>query len=228
MKAKKPVETYPRFDQLDWSRVDRSLGLPSDDALRRFAEQINAQHEHKASTRIFTNNYRLIGLWCERHFARTFQMPMPMVLKPHGNRRVAFRLDNGWSVDVIGRTPPKGTIYPDLTVLADLRFKVNALVLVSFHGFDAEPEIIGWETHEGMAERGVASKFAKTGAANFVMHWRSLRPINELVKLHDPRHPLANDEENARPFYWYEGWNKVEKPDQPIAPDVTQKSLFGE
>lgn len=229
MSRKQPVLTWPRFAPRDWSTIDRRLGIPSDEQLRVFAEQVDRQHHGKSSTVALAPNYRLRGLWCERHFARMMQLPMPLVLNPRGNRRQGFRLDDGTTIDVIGRAPAKSTVYPDLTRRADVNHRVDALVLVCFNGWESEPEVIGWvpEMYAMTAGSLVELKQADGRVVhNYLLSWRKLRSISELAEKHSPAHPLAGSD--WRPFYWTDGVTTFAAETVVTDDDApTQTDLFG-
>jgi hypothetical protein len=215
---------YPRFPPRDWRRIDDYLGLPTDAELKRFAEQMNTQHAGKPSSLILSPHFRIAGLICERHVARVLQIPMPLRLLPHGNRRVAFWLNGGRALDVIGRKPPKGSVYPDLTLKVQRRSRVFGIVLVCFNGFDAEPEIVGWEEEAVVEATGFRTKLREE-VENYVLSWRSLRSVSELAAMRAPNHPLAGTDE--RPFYWNEGRTEFTAVEPEPAVDGThQESLF--
>lgn len=187
---------------------------------------MDIQHAGKASTVALAPDYRMVGLWCERHFARVIQVPMPLRLNPHGNRRRAFVLGDGTTVDVIGRRVPQGHIYPDLTRRHDARHRVDALVLVAFNGWDAEPEIVGWQTEHYVKTEGVVGEY-RSGVPNYTVSWRALESISTLAERHAINHPLAGKDE--RPYFWSEGVTTFTTPAPAPAPKVEgtrQESLF--
>lgn len=224
-----PTLNYPRHPARDWSKIDAACRLPSDDRLRDFAKRIDAQHAGKPSTVFLAPDYRLRGLWCDRHFARVMQIGMPLILDPRGNRRRAFALHDGTTIDVVGRTPKKGAIYPDLTRRVDANHRVGALVLICFNGFEHEPEVVGWMAEYEfmqMAARVTLKNTQGDGRAveDYLLGWRHLRSISELCKRHAPSHPLAETED--RPFYWASTESVAANNPVQITAAVTQTTMF--
>ena len=184
----------------DWSEIDRALGLPTDDQLRALARRIDALHrdQRDASASWRTTEHRLIGLWGERHLARCFRLPMDTTLQRWGNRRRNFVLADGTVVDVITRTPLKSGQYPDLTLAANRTGRVDAVVLVIFHGYAFEPEIAGWIDEPTLRAAGERRAF-RDGFENLVWPVSRLRPFWELLARHRPDDPLAQPPAASEP-----------------------------
>lgn len=182
---------YPEVPTLDWRKVDRAIGLPSDDHLRRIADEINANKKPDQGRPGIVEDHRLIGLAGERAFARTFRIPMDLRKLKYGTYRTNFVLTNGFRVDVVTRRPWSNQKEPNLSVPVNTRARVDVWVLMIWMGWNLEPIFRGW-IPEGMARRhGWIQQFHEKGVPNLCVNAHWLAPISGLMALHRPNDPMA-------------------------------------
>lgn len=220
----------------DWSAVDYRLGLPSNAQVERLAELIDAahtRHRQPDETARWRNPvHRQMGLYGERHIARLLNLRMDLSIKPYGNQRRNLVLANGTVLDVVTRSMLKNGSYPDLPRKVGSRGRVDALVLVVWHGTTYEPEVPGWVPEPEMIERGALQRW-KDGIENIVVPVGLLDPFWTLAELHNPdsyfacpesdiylticRTPEEEDEEEEEPD---------DEPEEPSGPRQYQPPLF--
>jgi hypothetical protein len=179
-----PIETQ------DWREIDRKLGLPNDEQLRKLAEAIDANHKGQsdATASWRTSSNRLTGLRGERAFARVFEVPMDVQVRRYGNYRRNFALRHGPVVDVVTRTWCGiciGAFFPELTVRHNPRPTGKVLCLVYDQGDYLEPLIKGWILDHDAERIGRVGSF-RSGIENRIVSPAMLRDPLELLRLHNP------------------------------------------
>lgn len=173
----------------DYHHVDRLLHLPSDDGLLNLANRINNSKSHYATTRVLIDDYRFIALFGDRHFARTFRLPMNTTVTRRGDSRKPFRLNDGTVVDVMTRRAPKNALYPDLTLSVKAHKGPDVVILIAYAGVESEPQFVGW-MEEKMIRTYPVITF-RDDVENFVVPHDALHPLWTLMSRHQPRSPLA-------------------------------------
>lgn len=181
----------------DWREQDRRWGLPSDLQIERLAQQIDAAHarfRQKDGTAAWRKpEHRAIGLYGERHVARVLGLPMDLTVRPYGSRRKNLVLRDGTTVDVVTRQPLRDGSYPDLTrKTSGRRWKVDALVLVVWHGRHFEPEVPGFIYDQDLLRLGTPGTY-RDGITNVVAPVGLLSPLRHLAARHDPGSPYARE-----------------------------------
>lgn len=123
----------------DWSKVDRTLDLPSDEQL-----QILANKLYPVPGKIRPQHHVLTALVAERHFCRWAKQPMEWT------NRTAIRqpitIASGKVVGVAGRWIPfSGEIPPVITIPSSNTKPYDLVAAVLWHDFDYEPDFVGWQ-----------------------------------------------------------------------------------
>lgn len=178
----------------DWSDRDRRHGLPTDLQIERLAQAIDAAHARfrhaEGAVGAKTSQHRAVGLYGERHIARVLGLEMDLSVRPYGSRRRNLRLSDGTTLDVVTRTPLRNGGYPDLVRKVNARGKVDALILVVWHGRHYEPEVPGFIYEPDLVALNRIKEFV-AGAPNYTAPVALLSPLRFLVARHDPGSPYA-------------------------------------
>lgn len=178
----------------EWSGPDALLMLPDDPQIIRLASRVNAAHKgQRNETGSWPVDFRQVGLFCERAFARVFRTAMDTSVKRFGSGRRNAVLNNGMSIDVIGRRIRPDKSLPDLTrKVSGYRQAADACVLIVWVGRGWEPVFLGWIRDYEVKEKGQIRSFQK-GGQSYVVDQALLRPMTELMALQRTNDPLAQE-----------------------------------
>jgi hypothetical protein len=204
---------FDPIPESDWDGIDRRLGLPSDEQIMRLAERINESHAgQRNETGPWPVDFRQVGLFCERAFARVFRTPMDTAIRRYGSGRVNATLNDGTRVDVVGRRLRRDRQLPDLTRrVRGHRQSADVCCLILWVGRAWEPVFLGWLPDGEIKERGEKRTF-QTGNTDYVVPVARLNTMADLMRRHRPDDPLAQE-------------YVPEKTERPVAP-ILQPGLF--
>jgi hypothetical protein len=167
--------TIPRFawrQRQDWSRTDAALSLPDDHDLVSLALSLYPVKHIRPSHHVLTS------LVAERHLCRWAKQPM------HWNNRDTIRqpvlLADGTHAAVAGRWfPMSADMPPVVTIPATGLPGYDVVAAVAWHGFDFEPEFLGWHTIQEWKHHAIKGK-TDLGLAGLSLPRRRLLPMTQL------------------------------------------------
>lgn len=179
----------------DWSAIDKQTGLPTNDQVERLACAIDQEHNRRRQTEGAVGDHiashRVVGLYGERHIARMLKLQMDLAIRPYGSKRKNLALSDGTVIDVVTRQILRNGDYPDVIRKVNARGKVNALILVVWHGKDYEPEVPGFIFEPDLVDLNRIREF-RDGHPNYTAPVGLLDPIWKLVERHDPDNLYAD------------------------------------
>lgn len=202
----------------DWSEVDARFGLPDDGRIQHLARMMSQGHtgQHNETGK-WPSDFRELGLYGERAFARVFGVRMDTAIKRFGNGRVGATLADGTRVDVMTRRVLRNRQLPDVTRrVKGHRKAADVVVLIVWSGTGWEPAFLGWLYDNEVKERGDIRSF-QDGNPNYVVPNYLLNPMHLLMRMHNPGHALAD--ENA---YYTRQQPVVER----VGPEIHQLELL--
>jgi hypothetical protein len=187
--------------EVGWDDVDFRRYLPSDAHILRLAEDMSGAHTgQQDETKRWPSDFRALGLYGERAFARVFDLTMDTAIRRYGSGRKNAVLSDGTTVDVMTRRLLRNRQVPDLTRrVKGYRKLADVACLVLWVGSGWEPVFLGWVPDEEIKERGTVRAY-QDGNPNYVLPSSALRPMWALMAMHNPDSPLAQMDSIKKPM----------------------------